>query len=36
LFDWQAESVRPPILPVRVESLTHEEAQESQRDGERA
>ncbi len=27
LFDWKAESVRPPILPVRVESLGHEEAQ---------
>lgn len=26
LFDWKAESVRPPILPVRVESLSHEEA----------
>jgi len=30
LFDWKAESVRPPILPVRVESLSHKKAQESQ------
>lgn len=35
LFGWKAESVRPPILPVRVESLLgHKEAQKSQRDGE--
>jgi NADPH-dependent 2,4-dienoyl-CoA reductase/sulfur reductase-like enzyme len=27
LFGWKAESVRPPILPVRVESLSHKEAQ---------
>jgi D-hydroxyproline dehydrogenase subunit alpha len=27
LLGWQAESVRPPILPVRVESLGHQEAQ---------
>ncbi|HKR13518.1 MAG TPA: FAD/NAD(P)-binding oxidoreductase [Pyrinomonadaceae bacterium] len=27
LFDWKVESVRPPILPVRVDSLSHEEAQ---------
>ena len=30
LFGWKAESVRPPILPVRVESLSHKKAQESQ------
>ncbi|HEX2270871.1 MAG TPA: FAD/NAD(P)-binding oxidoreductase, partial [Pyrinomonadaceae bacterium] len=34
LFGWKAESVRPPILPVRVESLSHKKAQESQREGE--
>lgn len=28
LFGWKAESVRPPILPVRVESLGHKKAQE--------
>jgi NADPH-dependent 2,4-dienoyl-CoA reductase/sulfur reductase-like enzyme len=28
LFGWQVESVRPPILPVRVESLSHKKAQE--------
>lgn len=34
LFGWKTESVRPPILPVRVESLGHKEAQKAQRDGE--
>jgi NADPH-dependent 2,4-dienoyl-CoA reductase/sulfur reductase-like enzyme len=29
LFGWTAESVRPPILPVRVESLSHKKAQKS-------
>ncbi len=36
LFDWKAESVRPPVLPVRVESLSHKAAKESEREGEPA
>ncbi len=30
LFEWKVESVRPPVFPVRVESLRHKEAQKTQ------
>jgi NADPH-dependent 2,4-dienoyl-CoA reductase/sulfur reductase-like enzyme len=30
LFNWKVESVRPPVFPVRIESLSHKEAQKSQ------
>ncbi len=30
LFAWKVESVRPPVFPVRVESLSHKEAQKTE------
>jgi NADPH-dependent 2,4-dienoyl-CoA reductase/sulfur reductase-like enzyme len=30
LFNWKVESVRPPVFPVRIESLSHKEAQKTQ------